>query len=57
MTKNMERINFELDPRMKAAIQSWAIAEDRSVGSILRRLIASGLEARTVKPERRVPAT
>jgi hypothetical protein len=37
--KQRERLTFEMEPEIKTALEDWSRAEDRSMGSLLRRIV------------------
>jgi hypothetical protein len=44
--KQRERLTFEMEPAIKTTLESWARAEDRSVGSLLRRIVEKAAQER-----------
>ncbi|MDH2400786.1 hypothetical protein QCM77_12655 [Bradyrhizobium sp. SSUT18] len=41
-----EKVTFETEPEIKAALETWAREEDRSVGSLLRRIVDQAAQER-----------
>src|SRR5882724_7938207 len=37
--KRRERLTFEMEPEIKTTLEAWAREEDRSIGSLLRRIV------------------
>ena len=44
--KQRERLTFEMEPETKSALEMWAREEDRSVGSLLRRIVEKAAQER-----------
>lgn len=41
-----EKVTFEAEPEVKTELEAWARAEDRSVGSLLRRIVEKASQER-----------
>lgn len=41
-----EKVTFEAEPELKTTLEDWARAEDRSVGSLLRRIVERAAQER-----------
>jgi hypothetical protein len=41
-----ERLTFELPPETKSTLETWAREEDRSIGSLLRRIVERAAQER-----------
>ena len=41
-----ERLTFEMEAEIKTSLESWAREEDRSIGSLLRRLVEQSVRER-----------
>jgi hypothetical protein len=44
--KQRERLTFEMEPETKTTLEAWAREEDRSVGSLLRRIVERAAQER-----------
>jgi hypothetical protein len=44
--KRRERLTFEMEPDVKSALETWAREEDRSIGSLLRRIVERSVQER-----------
>jgi len=55
MSEPRARVALEIDPEIKHELENWASAEDRSISSLIRRMIADHVAARraAAKAERR----
>jgi hypothetical protein len=40
------RFTFEMEPEIKSTLETWAREEDRSIGSLLRRIVERAAEER-----------
>jgi len=47
----LEKITFEAEPQVKAALESLAKGEERSLSSLLRRMVKQSLQERTVESQ------
>lgn len=41
-----EKVTFETEPAIKTTLETWAREEDRSVGSLLRRIVERAAQER-----------
>jgi hypothetical protein len=44
--KQRERLTFEMEPETKSTLEAWAREEDRSIGSLLRRIVERSVQER-----------
>jgi hypothetical protein len=45
------RLTFEMEAELKTSLESWAREEDRSIGSLLRRIAERSLQERRAANE------
>ncbi|MCA1474767.1 MULTISPECIES: hypothetical protein [Bradyrhizobium] len=41
-----EKVTFEAEPEIKTELETWAREEDRSAGSLLRRIVERAIQER-----------
>ncbi|WP_445215678.1 hypothetical protein ACKWRH_24925 [Bradyrhizobium sp. Pa8] len=51
--KRRDRLTFEMEPDTKTTLETWAREEDRSVGSLLRRIVDKAAQERRAAAEAR----
>jgi hypothetical protein len=51
--KQRERLTFEMEPETKTILETWAQEEDRSISSLLRRIVEKAAQERRAAAEAR----